>query len=187
MQTYQKALCTVLFILSGIGFSLHAQTPTFKSPTDYNDYIVIEQTVIGKKLELFNQSLAAEDFRSAKKQHAELIVQIGASIEKMNNLPDYKGNIEFKKAAVELFVFYKMIIETDYVKIMTIAEKEGVNDKTFPRINNIFVSIQRDEAIMYGAFNKAQTDFSKQFGMKIEENQFEKERKAKADSLNKKP
>lgn len=187
MQTYQKAVCVVLFLIVGIGFSAQAQTTNFKEPADYNDYIVIEQTIIGKKIETFNQALAGSDFRAAKKQHAELLGQIDVSIQKMKNLPDYKGNSEFKKAAFELFVFYKMIIETDYAKIMQIAEKEGVNDKTFGRISEIFVSIQRDEAVMYGVFNKAQENFSKQFGMKITENELEKERRKKVegDSLKK--
>lgn len=187
MQKYQKAWCAVLFLVLGTTFSLQAQTPSFKSAADYNDYIIIEQTVIGKKLETFNQALASEDFKTAKKQHGELVTQISTSIQKINALPDYKGNSEFKKAAFELFTFYKMIIENDYVKIMEIAEKEGINNKTFPKINNIFVSIQRDETVMYGLFNQAQTSFSKQFNMKISENELEKERreKEKADSLNK--
>jgi len=180
MQSYQKAICTVLFILSGIGFSVFAQTPTFKTPADYNDYIVVEQTLIGRKIEAFTKSMAGEDFKAAKKLHAELLVQIDQSIKKMGELPDYKGNSDFKKAAFELFVFYKMIIETDYLKIMQIAEKEGINDKTFGRINSIFVSVQRDEAVMYGVFNKAQMNFAKQFDMKIGENELEKERREKA-------
>lgn len=180
MQKYQKALSVVLFILSAGILSATAQSPVFKQPADYNDYIVVEQTVIGKKIEAFTQSMAAEDFKTAKKQHAELVTQIEQSVKKIDAMPPYKGNTEFKKAAFELFVFYKMIIETDYLKIMQIAEKEGVNDKTFARINQIFVSVQRNEAVMYGAFNKAQTDFAKQFDMKISENELEKERRRQA-------
>lgn len=182
MQTYQKALCAVLFLVSATVFSAVAQTPTFKQPADYNDYIVVEQTVIGKKIEEFSKTMAAEDFKSARKQHGELLTQIDASIAKITALPDYKGNSDFKKAAFELFVFYKMIIESDYVKIMQIAEKEGVNDKTFGRINSIFVSVQRDEAVMYGAFSRAQQAFAQQFGMKIGENQLEKERREKTET-----
>ena len=180
MQTYQKALCAVLFLLCTGIFSAGAQAPVFKQPADYNDYIVVEQTVIGKKIEDFSKSMASEDFRTARKLHGELLTQIDASIAKITALPDYKGNSDFKKAAFELFVFYKMIIESDYVKIMQIVEKEGVNDNTFGRINGIFVSVQRDEAIMYGAFNRAQQAFAQQFGMKLGENQLEKERREKA-------
>lgn len=187
MQTYQKAWCTVLLILSGISFSALAQTITFKAPADYNDYIVVEQTLIGKKIEAFNQTLATEDYKGAKKAHAELLTQIDMSTKKITELPDYKGNSELRKSAFELFVFYKMIIETDYAKIMQMAEKEGINDKTFARINGIFVSVQRDEAIMYGVFNKAQANFSQQFNMKLEENQLEKERREKSEGIISKP
>lgn len=177
MQTYQKALCALLFLVTVTVFSASAQAPVFKQPADYNDYIVVEQSIIGKKIEEFSKSMASDDFKSARKQHGELVTQIESSIQKINALPDYKGNSDFKKAAFELFVFYKMIIESEYVKIMQIAEKEGINDKTFARINTLFVSVQRDEAIMYGAFNKAQQAFAQQFGMKIGENQLEKERR----------
>lgn len=179
MQTYQKALFSVLFILFGWGTALYAQTPNFTKAADYNDYIVLEQTLMGRKLESFNKALAEENMREAKKQHAELLSQIDLSIQKINNMPDFKGNTAFKNAAFELFVFYKMIISQDYQKIMTIVEREGANDKTFPRINSIFISIQRDEAVMFGQFNKAQNDFAKQFDMKIQENELEKERREK--------
>lgn len=186
MQTYQKACCILCFIVLAFVGQVQAQVPKFDSPADYNDYIVLEQTLIGKGIEAFNQSLAKEDFRSAKKQHTELIGLIGRSLQKIHDLPAYQGNAQFKHAAFELFTFYKMIIETDYAKIMSIAEKEGVNDKTFARISNLFVNIQRDEAVMYGAFNQAQMDFAKQFDMKITENELEKSRKERSDSLYKK-
>lgn len=183
MQTYQKAVFAVWFLLAGMAFSVSAQPLTFKQPADYNDYIVVEQTLIGKKIEAFSEALAKEDFRSAKKLHPEVLAQVETSIRKINDLPDYKGNSEFKKAAFELFVFYKMIIESDYVKIMNIAEKKGLNDKTYGEISGIFVSVQRDEAVMYGAFNKAQQKFAEQFKMKIGENPLEKERREKNEPV----
>lgn len=183
MQTYQKAWCTFLFIL--VATVSQAQL-SFKTPADYNDYIIMEQTAIGRKLEAFNQALASNDLKNAKKEHSQLVVQLNASIQKMGELPDYKGNTAFKNAAFELFTFYKMIIENDYVKIMNLVEKEGINDNTFARINSIFVSIQRDEAVMMGLFNKAQENFSKEFDMKIQENEFEKERREKTDTLSNK-
>jgi hypothetical protein len=187
MQTYQKAVCTVLFLLITPCTLLHAQSPAFKKPADYNDYIVMEQTAIGRKIEQFNQALAGDDIKNAKKLHAEILSQIDVSIGKIGNLPDFKGNSEFKNAAFELFVFYKMIIETDYKKIMTIVEKEGLNDNSFGKINSIFTSIQRDETVMYGQFDRAQKNFSKQFGMKLEENELEKEWKEKTQPEPAKP
>jgi hypothetical protein len=80
-----------------------------------------------------------------------------------------------------------MIIETDYKKIMTIVEKEGLNDNSFGKINSIFTSIQRDETVMYGQFDRAQKNFSKQFGMKLEENELEKEWKEKTQPEPAKP
>lgn len=187
MQTYQKAICALVFFVVGTAISAQAQTPAYKTPADYNDYIIMEQNVIGKKLEEYNQSLAQDEIKVARKKHTELVTLITQSVQKINAMPDYKGNTEFKNAAFELFTFYKMIVEQDYVKIMNIVEKEGINDNSFMKINNIFTAIQQDETVMLGVFNRAQQNFSKQFDMKIQENEFEKMRKEKADSLNGKP
>ncbi len=166
-----------MMLLLTVGFTVgFAQAPVFKSAADYNDYIVMEQTITGRKIEQFNKALAAEQIKEAKKLHAELLTQLDASIAKIGSLTDFKGNTSFKNAAFELFVFYKMIVESEYATVIRIVEKEGVNDKTFARINGIFTSIQRDEAVMYGQFDKAQKAFSEQFKMKLEENRFEKER-----------
>lgn len=179
MQTYQKAFLVFWIFLSAGRISLQAQTPVFKAPADYNDYIVLEQAIVGNKIEEFNKALAAEQLREAKKIHTELIGQLDASIAKIGALGDYKGNVAFKNAAFELFVFYKMIVESDYAAVIKLVEKEGVNDKTFARINSIFTTIQRDEAIMYGQFDKAQKAFAEQFNMKLGENEFEKGRNQK--------
>lgn len=182
MQTYQKGLWASVFFLFMFWCTAFGQAPVFKAPADYNDYIVTEQAVIGRKIEQFNKALAAEQIKEAKKLHGELLSRLDASITKIGSMPDFRGNTSFKNAAFELFVFYKMIIESDYADIIRIVEKEGVNDKTFGRINNIFASIQRDEAVMYGQFDKAQKAFSEQFKMKLEENRFEKEREQQEPS-----
>ncbi len=176
MQTYQKAFW-VFWIFFSVGqVGLYAQAPVFKSPADYNDYIVLEQAVVGNKIEDFNKALATEQLKEAKKIHAELLGQLDVSITKIGTLGDYKGNTAFKNAAFELFVYYKMVVETDYAAVIKLVEKEGVNDKTFGRINTIFTTIQRDEAVMYGQFDRAQKAFAEEFKMKLGENEFEKGR-----------
>jgi hypothetical protein len=176
MQTYQKAFWVFWIFFTAGKIGLYAQAPVFKAPADYNDCIVLEQAAVGKKIEDFNKVLAAEQLKEAKKIHAELLGQLDVSIAKIGALGDFKGNTAFKNAAFELFVYYKMVVETDYAAVIRLVEKEGVNDKTFGRINAIFTTIQRDEAVMYGQFDNAQKAFSEQFKMKLGENEFEKGR-----------
>ena len=155
--------------------SFQAQT-TFTDAVSYNDYIVDNQDKIGvellKFMDLFADGASEERF---KEVHLVVLLKIEEAIKATKAMPAYDGNLRLKDASVNLFSFYKSVVEKEYKELMDIYIAGVFNEETSKQMELLIASISQREEAFDKEFATAQEEFSKKHNFSLEENQLQKE------------
>ncbi len=147
---------------------------TYKTPVQYNDYIVSRQTDLMRKV--INFSKAAEiDIDSAAGMLSGYASETGKMIEEIKGMPPYKGDSILRNAAVRSFSFYKKVFEEDYMDIIRIRQKEDISQEDVDEMDRIVKKITREEEGFDKSFHNAQNEFAKKNNMRLRENEVQKE------------
>lgn len=143
---------------------------TYKSPAQYNDYIVNRQTELMRKVSDFGVALGT-DIDSARTMLDGFTRQTGTMIDEIKGMPAYKGDSSLREAAIRSFSFYKRVFEEDYMDIINIRKKEEMTQDDASEIQRIITKITREEEGLDKAFHNAQNAFAKKNNMKLRENE----------------
>jgi len=170
MRFYYLALMlNICFFVILTGFDLFGQTQVFKTPVEYNDYIIGEQQKIGQKLQEFSASISTKSKSKMNQALEDVRKQINESLEKLKAIADYEGNWEFRNAAIILFEFYGVISNNQYQELIEIVVKEKYSNVDQERIKYLLENVSKQEATHDKRFMEAQQEFAKQFNVKIRE------------------
>ena len=112
---------------------------TYKSPVQYNDYIVSRQTDLMKKVVDFS-NVAETNIDSAATMLKGYAAETATMIDEIRGMPAYKGDTSLRNAAVNSFSFYKRVFEEDYVDIINIR-KNRVRDCVRANFNAITIHL----------------------------------------------
>lgn len=155
-----------------IAFAVKSQSVSETVITDavaYNDFIVEQQNSIGLEIKVFSSIIS--DTTSMKSEAvAELEVLksvVVKSTEKLKTLKQLDPDFDMKPAAVNLFGFYKRIMETYYV---TFLDELYVEIPDMDKLNVILGKITDEEAIYDNAYADAQQAFAEHYNIDLEEN-----------------
>jgi len=155
---------------------------TYKSPTEYNDYIVTRQSTLMKNVLEFSK-IAEISLDSAEAMLKTSALQTDKMIDEIKGMPPYKGDSALRDAAIKSFSFYKGVFEKDYVDILNIRRKGADNftNEDVAEANRIVDKIGKEEEVLDAGFHNAQKNYADKNNMKLIDNSMQKE----VDKLNK--
>lgn len=154
---------------------------SYKSATDYNDYIVNRQTALMKNVLDFGR-LADISIDSAAAMLKTSAIQATKMINEIKGMPPYKGDSALRDAAINSFIFYKGVFEKDYADILNIKRKgsENITSDDVAEANRIVDRIGKEEEVLDKAFHNAQKAYADKNNMKLIDNKMQQE----VDKLN---
>jgi hypothetical protein len=154
---------------------------TYKSPVQYNDYIVGRQTTLMKNIVDFSKA-SEVNLDSAGKMLDSYVIETSNMINEIKGMPPYNGDSSLRDAAVRTFSFYKKVFEDDYKQIIRLnIDGESNTEEGTEKIKKIIEDISKEEEKLDKAFHNAQREFANKNNMKLMENTMQK----KVNDLNK--
>lgn len=177
---FSVKLFLLLSLLQACKEPLKAKDGTvFKSPGDYNEYIISRQTrVIRNFIELSEQIEHHPD--TAGVYLAKCARQADSVISDIQGMPPFKTDSAFRDAAIRSFTFYRSLFNEHYPRLLKIrlqggAEtEEGINE-----IMEVMDKVKREEEQLDKKLHRAQRDFAERFDMKMRPNAIQKEMEKK--------
>lgn len=152
----------------------------YKSPVDYNNYIVTRQTSLIKKVLSFTE-LAQNNLDSAQEMLRVYESQTDAMINEIKGMPPYKGDSSLRESALKSFSFYKKVFNDDYKRLIEIRKQGGdQTEEGAAEMNRIVEKLSKEEEQLDKAFHNAQQNFADRNKMKLEVNEMQK----KIDKMN---
>lgn len=165
-----------LILLTAVLFASCKQAPkgangvVYKTPAQYNDYIIDRQSTVIKNIMEFSKT-AETDLEAAKSLLSKYATQTDSLIVDLKGMPDYNGDSALRNAAVNLFGFYKNIFGGAYKEMVDIR----INGGDEAAIQAIVERITREEEGFDKSFQNAQKAFVKKNKMELKENEMQKE------------
>lgn len=158
--TVMRILYALLFVC---GFQLVsvAQTPTFKTAVEYNDYIITQQNRVLTAITDFNLSLDSGSIRYAHSKRDVIASVADDALLKLKKLPAYKGNTQFRAVTITLFEFYKSSAEVEYKEMIDLVMRpEKITNEIMKRINQLVDQVSDYEKKLDANFAEAQQKFA---------------------------
>lgn len=159
---------TILATLSLL-FLASCNSTSQMTAAEYNDLIVNEQQLILKEMRQFNNDDGSNVERIEQKR-LKIITQCDSSISKIEKLEDFDGNTSLKNAALELFTFYKTVCDTEYKEMIAIMSKSLITKEDIEKLKLSQEKNKQVELKLDMQLEKAQNEFAKEQGIKIELN-----------------
>lgn len=145
---------------------------TYKTPVQYNDYIIERQTTLLEKIMKF-ADVAKTDLDVANKMLDEYAADASVMIKEIKGMPAFRKDTAFRQAAVNSFTFYKKAF-SEYYKNIIIIRKEGADDAE-DQLDKVLEKLTAEENRVDYAFRIAQQSFAAKNKMKLQENKMQKE------------
>lgn len=138
-----------------------AQTPSFKTAVEYNNYIVDLQTKVSASISNFSKSFESRDFSLTNTMRENIVEVAKESLVKLKSMPAYKGNSNFKNASIRLFEFYKSCAQTEYKELVSLIlddkqKKEGSTE----RLNQLLAEVTKKEKSVDDSYLSEQQQFA---------------------------
>ena len=166
-----------LFILLLVAFTGTASSQTFDDAVEYNDYIVDLQNQIGGLILEFNEKIGAEDVtrESIQPHFDKMLATTQKAISKVEKLKGFKGNVELRDRALELFKFYYTTFSEDYKELLDIFFSGNLDEAAIERMSFLLEKVTTNEAVYDDNYAKAQQAFAKEHGFELIENELQDE------------
>ncbi len=145
---------------------------TYKTPVEYNDYIIGKQTILLEKIMKFADA-AKVDLDSADKLLDKYALEATDVLKDIKGMPGFRKDTTFRQAAVNSFTFYKKAF-TNYYKDIVRIRKEAADDAD-AQIDKVLEKLTVEEERVDKAFHNAQKDFATKNKMKLMENKMQKD------------
>ncbi|MBI3139861.1 MAG: hypothetical protein HYZ15_14885 [Sphingobacteriales bacterium] len=148
---------------------------TYKTPADYNDYIISRQTRLIKNIITLGR-VAGTHVDSAYGMLDTLAAEASRVIDEIKGMPPYREDSAFRDAAVRSFGFYKKLFNEGYKRILFIRQQGGDETEEGSReILDITDKIKREEETLDKQLHNAQTGFAEKYHMKMRPNTIQQE------------
>lgn len=164
-----------IFLLFVLPIAVGAQT--FKTATEYNDYIVSLQNRIGEKMISFNSEVSSEmaTLESVNVELKVLIIGTENVIKEIEKLPAYEKNTSLRNAAKDLFKFYEKTIKEDYTRMVNIIYNSELTDADYAELQTILEKVTNEEKVYDQRFQSEQEQFASKYGFTLEKNELQEE------------
>ncbi|MCC6702840.1 MAG: hypothetical protein IT221_15015 [Fluviicola sp.] len=163
------------FLLFVLPITIGAQT--FKTATEYNDYIVGLQNRIGEKMISFNTEVSSvgATFESVNVELKALVEETEKVIKEIEKLPAFEKNTSLRNAAKDLFLFYEKTIKEDYTKMINLIYNTDLTEEDLAQLQAILDKVTNDEKVIDERFQSEQQQFAAKYGFTLEENELQEQ------------
>ncbi len=177
-----RQLLRAAFLLPGILFLFACTQPvkgrngiTYKTPADYNDYIISRQTRLIKNIITLGR-VAGTYVDSAYGMLDTFTADASRVIDEIKGMPPYREDSAFRDAAIRSFGFYKKLFDESYKRILIIRQQGGDETEEGSReILDITDKVKREEESLDKQLHNAQTGFAEKYHMKMRPNTIQQE------------
>lgn len=145
---------------------------TYKTPVQYNDYIIERQTKLLEKIMKFADA-AKTDLDGASKMLDEYAQDASVMIKEIKGMPAFRKDTAFRHAAVNSFTFYKKAFSEYYKDIIRIRQEAA--DDGEEQLDRVLEKLTAEEKKVDYAFSLAQQSFAAKNKMKLQENKMQKD------------
>jgi len=147
----------------------------FKSPADYNEYIISRQTkIIRNIIELGKRiDISPDTAYTLLDRYAS---ETDSVISDIKGMPPFRADSSFRDAAIRSFTFYRSLFNEHYRRILKIrmqggdGSEEGINE-----LMEVMDKIKREEEQLDKQLHNAQTEFASKYDMKMRPSAIQKE------------
>jgi hypothetical protein len=168
MKKMMWAGLLLIFILTGCDSNK-------MTAVEYNNVIIDEHTKISKNI-IEMAAYFETDISKSESIRAQMVSQCDSSLKKLEALPDYKGNTEFRDAGVSIFKFYLEISKNEYKEMLQIlAKDDDIEMEDILRLTKIENDLATKEQALDTRFKKAQESFAKEHNFSLIENEIQGE------------
>lgn len=154
-------------------FTTNAQK-SFKTAISYNDYIVEQQTAIGLKILDFNKVVnVTVNYDTLMMALKEIDKTIDKSLKNLKNTIAFEKETELKTSALNLFQFYKRIMNNEYKEMIKILSKGEYSEEDSAKMSEILDKVVKDENAFDATFLDAQKKFAEKYGFTLQESELQ--------------
>jgi RNAse (barnase) inhibitor barstar len=166
MKVKEFAL-TMLF--SVFFFLLACQESQKPDAEEFNKIVNSNRQSIVEKIQALGESFIGRDEKIMTDRLEQLKERIDKSIDSIDAVKDEPKYEQYKKAALELFEFYKSVAGIEFKEIVDILrlKDDEMNEDMRIRINEINNQLMQREPAMIKRFSAAQEDFQRKFNLTI--------------------
>ncbi len=166
LQSLFWSFCIGLICLSA---SVVSEAQSFKTATEYNDFIVAKQhKIINTNIEYISKLVHADDFETIENHRKEVIKKLEQTIAEMQALPPYKKNTAFRDETTKAFEVYLAAFSQEFA---TVNLNKMDSEESFENMEALFKAQDAAEAKLSTAglkVEKAQSNFAKKNNMRLE-------------------
>lgn len=165
----------ILILMAGLILSatLFGQLNRFAEAVKYNDFIVDQQTQIGKAIQAFNDAFTnTADTAVIHGKRRDIINQANQSVKQLQMTEPFKGDTSLLKHAKALFSFYAKIANNEYRQMLDVlfsknSTQQQINEQLMALLDK--VSVQ--EKLYDANFLNAQNAFAKKYNIALKANE----------------
>jgi hypothetical protein len=118
-----KKLSVGAAILVCTFFSGKLAAQNFDNPSEYMDYISVQQKNITQKFLSYNSAVShGKRAKKVEKLREKLLDEVQESKMNISSMPKFKGDAAYKDTAANFLKFYYNILNDDYAKIVNMEE-----------------------------------------------------------------
>ena len=141
-----------------------AQMPA-TDPGAYNNAIVAEQVgLIKKNLRYISKAAHSENDRKIENRRLEVVEQNKVALVKLQHMAPFKGNDEFRLAAIKAFKTTLEVYSADYKKVNALASNRSESFEAMQRFFDAQETANKKLAVVDDSVDAAQQRFAKIHG-----------------------
>jgi hypothetical protein len=149
----------------------HAQN---KNAAQYNNSIIKIQHRVTPDIVEFFKSFDKGTAEDLKKRQAKLVKDFDAAIAKVTAMPDFEGDGELKKAALDWFRLYESSLKNEYDHIITLVANRDRSKEDHAKMDQMTDDLVKREEGVDAQFEAAQNAFAKRHHLEMIERPLKK-------------
>ncbi len=160
MKKLSLLFLSALFIFN----TAHAQN---KKAAQYNNKIIKIQHSVTPDVVAFFKTFEKGSAEDLKKKQTKLIKDFDAAIAKVNKMPDFEGDGELKKAALDWFKLYESTFKNEYDHVITLVTNRDRSKEDHAKLDQMTDELVKREEAVDAQFETAQTAFAKRHKLEM--------------------
>lgn len=138
-----------------------------KKAAKYNNKIIKLQHSVTPDVVSFFKTFKEGSAEDLKKKQAKLIKDFDGAIAKVNAMPDFEGDGELRKAALDWFKLYESSFKNEYDHIIALVANRDRSKEDHAKLDQMTNDLVKREEVVDAQFEAAQTAFAKRHQLEM--------------------
>ncbi|MDF2455459.1 MAG: hypothetical protein K0R51_1452 [Cytophagaceae bacterium] len=158
---------TLTWLFLSLSICCHVAQAQNKKAAQYNNKIIKLQHKVTPDVVGFFKTFEKGTTEDLKKQQAKLIKDFDAAIAKVKAMPDFEGDGELKKAALDWFTLYESSFKNEYDHIITLVANRDRSKEDHAKLDQLTDELVKREEAVDAQFEEAQAAFAKRHKLEM--------------------